>query len=253
MTDTVEVPEITYHLYNFPRSSCARRIRIALSLKSLGNVLLHNVDMDAKDHQTDAYRVINASGGIPTLVVEKQFPSGLVNKFSLSQSTAILEYLEEIFPYLYPLLPPPEQTEKRARVREMVAVITQDIFPLANRKVADRVGAIRDFDEDKNAFVTTALNEGFDAYEALLQSHGGEYSVGNQVTLADVCLVPQVLQATSYGIDVLSQGRRWPLIKAVVERLTVIEAFGREVRLNVAHTTYSSQHIALRHHAQIWG
>ncbi|KAF1944268.1 thioredoxin-like protein [Clathrospora elynae] len=232
MSELKEALKASYHLYDRERSSCARRVRIALALKAVPNVILHDVDMTAKEHITDAYRALNPSGAVPTLVVEMQSQSGGTSKFVLTQSTAILEYLDEVFPNLCPLLPPVTEVEQRAKVRELVAIVTQDIFPFVNRRNADRIREIRDSEDDQLAFVTRFLYEGFDAYEKIMENGeacGAKFSVGENVTLADVCLVPQVLQAKMWGVDVCEYGHRWPLINSVIGGLEKIEAFGREM------------------------
>jgi maleylacetoacetate isomerase len=221
---------LTYHLYHRERSSCARRVRIALVLKNVPNVVLHDVDMDAGEHMTDAYRAMNPSGGVPTFVREIASPTGEVKeRFVLTQSTAILEYLQELFPMGYALLPDYRKREQRARIRELVGIITQDIFPIANRKNANRIREIRDSEDDQLVFLQRALHEGFDAYEEMLEKCGGRYSVGDELSMADVCLVPQVLQAKMWGMDVCADGERWPRIKRVVEGLGEIEAFKKEM------------------------
>lgn len=114
-------------------------------------------------------------------------------------------------------------------MRELVAVVTQDMFPFANRgngvRLCEVAGAT---EEGRKEFIRLKLNEGFDAYEAMLVTCGGRYSVGDEVTMADVCLVPQVLQAQLWGVFVLGCDR-WPLMKAVVGRLARVRAFAREM------------------------
>jgi maleylacetoacetate isomerase len=220
----------TYHLYNRERSSCARRIRIALALKSVPNVVLHDIDMDTGQHMTDEYRAMNPSGAVPTFVVEITSPTGEVKeRFVLTQSTAILEYLQDLFPMRCPLLPDYTKREQRARIRELVAIVTQDIFPIANRKNANRILGIRNSEDDQLKFLNRALHEGFDAYEKMLERCGGKYSVGNELSMADVCLLPQVLQAKMWGVDVCAEGERWSRIRGIVEELAKLEAFMNEM------------------------
>ena len=222
--------DTTYHLYTYSRSACAQRLRIAFNLKSafLPSVILHHVDMSAGEHLTDSYRAINPSGKIPSLVIES---NNAAAKITITQSTAILEYLEEAFPGQSPLLPPQNQALERARVREMIGVVTQDMFPRVNRKTANRVFEIRESLEDQRDFVQTALNEGFDVYEGLLELYGGKYSVGDEITLADVCLAPQVFQAYNWGVDVRGEQTKWPLLKSLMKRLDEIEAFRKETNV----------------------
>jgi maleylacetoacetate isomerase len=211
----------TYHLHTFFASSCAARIRIALNLKDIP-VISHYVDMEKNEHESDSYRALNPSASIPTLVVETSHgPDSESSLFTLTQSVAILEYLEEAFPDQVPLLP--KDAQSRARVRELMYIITSDIFPPTNSRIATRVLAIRDSNDDQTKFVKTIMNEGFAAYEQLMERYfeGNKYSAGDEVTLADVCLVPQVEQARFYGIDFA----QWPILNGVIERLESLEVF----------------------------
>ncbi|KAF2689631.1 putative Maleylacetoacetate isomerase [Lentithecium fluviatile CBS 122367] len=214
-------PNTTYHLYTFYASSCAARIRIAVNLKDIA-IESHYVDMTTDDHESDEYRSLNPSAAIPTLVVEtSQGTDTGPSKFSLTQSVAILEYLEETFPDKNPLLP--KDPLERVRVRELMYILTSDIFPPTNARIAMRVRAIRDSRDDQMAFARKILIEGFTAYEKMLEkySKGKKYSAGDEVTLADVCLIPQVEQARFYGIEF----GQWPLLSDVIERLEALEAF----------------------------
>lgn len=223
----------TYHLYNRERSSCARRVRIALALKRVQNVILHDLDTERKDGMTDEYRTLNPTGAVPTLVIETTAPKGggVGERLVLTQSTAILEYLEERFQNssTIPLLPPIQEPVQRARVRQLVALVTQDVFPLANRKNVNRIGEIARSEDGQLAFVRRALNEGFDAYEKMMEGFGARYSVGDELSLADVCLVPQILQAKMWGMHVLDEEEKWPLIRRVANELVKIEAFAKEM------------------------
>jgi maleylacetoacetate isomerase len=224
LTMDVNAPtSVTYHLYTFFASSCASRIRIAFFLKEIP-LISHYVDMQNGEHESEAYRVINPSAAIPVLVVETlNKDTNEISKFTLSQSVAILEYLEEAIPSQRPLLPPLSQPVDRARVRELMYIITSDIFPPTNSRISGRVRKIRDSRDDKNDFVMKVLNEGFTAYEGLLErySKGKKYSVSDEVTLTDVCLVPQIEQARFYDLDF----GVWPLLSSVIENLEKLDAF----------------------------
>ncbi|KAJ5498779.1 Glutathione S-transferase/chloride channel C-terminal [Penicillium expansum] len=106
----------------------------------------------------------------------KQIQDG--NETVLTQSIAILEYLEESLPTLTPLLPPSGDLVQRARVREMVNIITNDIQPITNGRIAKRVHAIRGEAKDQIAFVTEVFLAGLTAYEELLAKYSGQFSVG---------------------------------------------------------------------------
>jgi len=194
-------PSVTYQLYTFYASSCAARIRIAFHLKNIP-LTSYYIDLGKDEHESESFRAINPSAAIPALVVETVDPSTTeISKFTLTQSVAILEYLEETHPSPHPLLP--SQPLGRARVREPMYIITSDIFPPTNSRISSRVKEIRDSKEDRMVFATKVFNEGFTAYEAFLErySKGKKYSYSDEVTLADVCLVPQIEQARFYKVD----------------------------------------------------
>jgi maleylacetoacetate isomerase len=218
MSSSTQTPKSTYHLYTFYASSCAARLRIAFNLKNLDYVP-HYVDMNTDDHESEAYRAINPSASIPTLRIETEGEA----PFTIAQSVAILEFLEETFPSRTPLLPPPSDTKARARVRELMYIVTSDIFPPTNSRIAQSVKAVRGEREDALTFVRTIMNRGFATYETYLSTYfpNGKYSAGDAITLADVCLIPQVEQARFYKIDFA----QFPLLSGVIERLEKVEAF----------------------------
>lgn len=218
MSSSTHTSKTNYHLYTFYASSCAARLRIAFNLKDIEYVP-HYVDMNTDDHESEAYRAINPSAAIPTLRIETEGH----DTFTVTQSVAILEFLEEIHPARTPLLPPLSDPKARARVRELMYIVTSDIFPPTNSRVAQSVKAVRGEREDALTFVRTIMNRGFAAYETYLSTYfpSGKYSAGDAVTLADVCLIPQVEQARFYGIDFA----QFPLLSGVIDRLEELEAF----------------------------
>ncbi|KAF2708504.1 Maleylacetoacetate isomerase [Pleomassaria siparia CBS 279.74] len=223
MSLTTSSSVVTYHLYTFFASSCASRIRIAFHLKGIP-LTSHYIDMRNDEHQSEAHRALNPSAAIPVLVVETLDPeTDQTSKVTLTQSVAILEFLEETFPAQRPLLPPASQPVERARVRELVYIVTSDIFPPTNSRIATRVRGIRDSKDDKTAFVTNIMSEGFQAYEGMLErySRDKKYSASDEITLADVCLIPQVEQARFYDMDFTV----WPLLNGVIGRLEKVDAF----------------------------
>ncbi|KAF1977687.1 thioredoxin-like protein [Bimuria novae-zelandiae CBS 107.79] len=207
-------PKTTYHLYTFYASSCAARLRIALALKNI-SYTSHYIDMGTDAHEDPSYIALNPSAAIPTLVVETEGEP----TFTFAQSVAMLEYLEETYPTRTPLLPPTADHRARARVRELMHIVTSDIFPPTNSRVAESVKAVRGERDDAVTFVRTIMNRGFTAYETYLSTYfkDAKYSCGDVVTLADVCLIPQVEQARFYKVDF----GQWPLLSGVIARLEV--------------------------------
>lgn len=206
----------TYHLYSYFASSCAARVTIAAHLKDLA-LEYHYLDMGKNEHQSETYREMNPSGTIPSMIVKTEG----AKDFVLTQSMAMLEYIEETHPQPSPLLPSFEEPELRARVRELQNIITNDIFPPSNSRIASRVRAIRGERSDQISFVHAVMNEGFASYEIMLERYGGDYSVGNRVTLADVCLVPTLDLAKRYKFDLSP----FPRTMAIYDRLMQLEAF----------------------------
>ena len=99
--------------------------------------------------------------------------------------------------------------------------MASDCFPPTNSFVSGKVKAIRGSNEDRDAFVQAVNYAGFEAYEKALEECGGKYSFGDEITLADVCLVAQMDVAVWYGVKF----ERFPRVKAVYDRLMEVEAF----------------------------
>ncbi len=198
-------------LYGYFRSSAAYRVRIALALKGLAfeNIPV-NLVPGVSEQKSDTYRAVNPQGRVPF------FEDGAV---AISQSPAILEYLEETFPDA-PLLP--TGTADRAVVRQLASLIGCDIHPLNNLSVLQTLK--QDFDASQGAvdgWYHKWILEGFTAFEALLPRTAGEFCFGNKPTLADVYLVPQVWNARRFKVPMAG----FPLIEKVDAACNGLEAF----------------------------
>jgi maleylpyruvate isomerase len=200
-------------LHNFFRSGTSHRLRIALNLKGISYDYLA-VDLRSEQHLGAAFKALNPQGLVPALEVEGQV---------LTQTPAIIEWLEERFPQP-PLLP--ADSLARARVRALAAIVGCDIHPVNNRRVLE---ALRhDFGADEaavNRWCGTWIADGFDAYEALLaaEPRPGRFSAGEAPTLADVYLVPQIESARRFKVDMA----RWPRLQAIDAACAALEAFQR--------------------------
>ena len=180
-------------LYDYFRSSASYRVRIALNLKGLPYeaVPVHLV-RDGGEQLTADYRAINPSALVPAL----QDGDAVI-----TQSLAIIEYLDEMHP-LAPLLP--RDALGRARVRSLALTIACDIHPLDNLRVlrylVKQAGLT---DEAKNAWYVHWVQEGFAALEAHLAESPdtSRFCHGDSPTMADCLLVPQVFNASRFGID----------------------------------------------------
>jgi maleylpyruvate isomerase len=179
-------------LYNYWRSSCSWRVRIALRLKGLDfeYVPVHLVKDGGAQH-SEAYRALNPLRTVPTLEFTHE---GRVHH--LSQSLAILEYLEERYPS--PALLPADPL-LRARVRMLSEVVNSGIQPLHNLAVTQRIKTeLRGDDTAWNAYW---IDRGLAALQALAGETAGRYCVGDAVSFADICLVPQLYAARRFGVD----------------------------------------------------
>jgi len=181
-------------LHTYWRSSAAYRVRIGLNLKGLPweSRPVHLVRNGGEQH-ADAYVRINPQQLVPTLE-----HGGLV----LTQSMAILEYLDEAFAGTPPLLP--REPEARARVRALAQLVGCDIHPLNNLRVMQYLEQRLTAPTDARQHWTLHwMAEGFAALETLLASSAetGTFCHGDQPGLADACLVPQLYNAHRFGLD----------------------------------------------------
>lgn len=196
-------------LHGYWRSGTTYRVRIALNLKGLAYDTV-GIDLRAGAHQGEAYTALNPQGLVPALAA----PEGV-----LTQSPAIVEWIEEVWPEP-PLLP--SSPLERAEVRAMAAVIACDIHPLQNLRVLKALGADYRADQAaKDAWVSRWITAGFDALERQVERRGGVYAYGDAVTLADVYLAPQLYSARRFGVDL----GPYPKLVAAGERAGELPAF----------------------------
>jgi maleylacetoacetate isomerase len=176
-------------LYDYFRSSAAYRVRIALNLKGLAYER-HEVHLvrDGGEHLKADYRAINPQARVPALVLD----DGTI----LTQSPAILEWIEETHPEP-PLLP--ADPIQRARVRAVAAIVACDIHPVNNLGVLKYLrGQLGHDQETVNAWYRHWIEEGFRAIETLVE--GKPFCFGDRPSLADVALVPQVYNARRFNV-----------------------------------------------------
>lgn len=208
-------------LYSYFRSSCSYRVRIALGLKGLryDYVPVHLVT-DGGQQYKEEYLSRNPVGEVPTL--EMLDVSGQVVA-TVSQSVAILEYLEEVFPQ--PALLPKEPAA-RAKVRQMVEIVNSSIQPIQNLKVMNRLQS--QFQVERPAVLDWCrhwVERGFQGMEKILQKTAGRHAFGDQVTLADVLLVPQEYNARRFQIDM----NAFPIIQRICAEANTLPAFQQAV------------------------
>lgn len=184
-------------LYDFFRSSAAYRVRIALNLKHLG-AERRFVHLGKDENRKPGYKAVNPQGFVPYL---------MDGDFALSQSLAIIEYLNDLYPDP-PLLP--AGAADRAYVRSLALVVACDMHPLNNKRVLDYlVRNLNLSEEQKTSWYRHWIAEGFDALEKMLAARdsGGRFCFGDSPTLADICLVPQVANAHRFTCDMSSFAR----------------------------------------------
>lgn len=198
-------------LYTFFRSSAAYRMRIALNLKGI-DYESEFVSLPKMEHRTDAFLKVNPQGLVPVLVDGEN---------ALIQSMATIEYLDETHPEP-PLMP--TSPGDRAYVRGLAQVIGCDIHPLNNVRVLKYLGDPLGHDQDVvQSWYEHWIAEGFRSLEGLLKSEGrsGKFCFGDQVTMADVCLVPQVFNAHRFNCP--TDG--YPTVMAIFENCGALKPF----------------------------
>ena len=199
-------------LYTYFRSSAAYRVRIALNLKGIAYEPVA-VDLRSGAQSGQRYRAVNPQGLVPALE-----DGGTV----FGQSLAVLEYLEETHPEPALL---PRSSADRARVRSLALSIACDVHPLNNLRVLNYLRSVLGQDESAvNTWYRHWIAEGFDSLEQEAKRYGGcRYLFGGGVTLADVCLVPQMFNARRFDCDLTP----YPTLRAISAYLEALPEFAR--------------------------
>jgi maleylpyruvate isomerase len=201
-------------LYSYWRSSSAWRVRIGLGLKRLECeiVPVHLLRTGGEQFRPE-FLALNPLAQVPVLEVPGVGPAG--GAFYLTQSMAILEYLEEIHPSP-PLLP--RDPLLRARARQLAEVVNSGTQPMQNLRLQN---ALRAAGVDPRPLVKEFNELGLAALEGLSAPTAGRYLLGDDVTLADVMLVPQLYGARRNGVDV----EAFPTLRRVERACEVLPAF----------------------------
>jgi len=200
-------------LYSYWRSSAAYRVRIGLNLKGLSYdiVPVHLVREGGEQHRAE-FRAKNPQGLVPVLQHGNRV---------LSQSLAILEYLDETWPDP-PLLP--ADARGRARARALAQLIACDVHPLNNLRVLQYLEREWNVPQGgRDRWVRHWIAAGFDALEAMLRDDPatGGFCGGEVPTIADCCLVPQVYNARRFGLDLSP----YPTIVRIEQACLALPAF----------------------------
>ncbi|MES2770066.1 MAG: maleylacetoacetate isomerase [Bdellovibrionota bacterium] len=199
-------------LYSYFRSSASYRVRIALHLKEIDfDYQAVHLIKDGGQQNALNFKAVNPMGQVPCLVDGMNV---------IAQSMAIIEYIDHKWPknQLFP-----KDIETRSQVVEFCEIINSGIQPLVNLKVRQTLE--KDFkatEEQVKKWMTMFMGQGFEAMEKKLAKHGGQYCFGNQISAADLFLVPAVYGAINgAGLNM----DQYPLCKKINENLLKLEAF----------------------------
>jgi maleylacetoacetate isomerase/maleylpyruvate isomerase len=195
-------------LYSSWRASAPYRVRIGLHLKGLDYDYV-GVDLAASEQHKAPYRAVNPQRLTPTLEVDGA---------TLTQSLAILEWLDETHPEP-PLLP--KTPLDRAVVRAMAEIVACDIHPINNLRVLRALDAMGVEADPVQTWARRWITDGFNVLEGMIAKHGRGWAFGDAPTIADCCLIPQVFNSQRFGVELAA----YPAIRAVVERAAEHPAF----------------------------
>jgi maleylacetoacetate isomerase len=195
-------------LYDYYRSSASYRVRIALNLKGAEYERVP-VNLLESEQKADAYRARNPQGFVPMLEADGK---------RLTQSLAIISWLDTAVPEP-PLLP--AHADDCAHVLTLALTIAADIHPLNNLRVLKRLDGLGVDQDARDDWYRHWIAEGFAALEALAAPRAGRHLFGDAVTLADVCLVPQMYNARRFDVDLGA----WPTLVAADAAATALDAF----------------------------
>jgi maleylpyruvate isomerase len=190
-------------LYNYWRSSCSYRVRLALHAKNLPFEYVPVALNSGAQHQP-LHRQRNPIGTVPVLEI-----SGAPEPTHIAQSIAIFEYLEEAFP-AHPLLP--KDSLQRAQVRALAETVNSGIQPFHNLTTLNFVRDVVKFDEKK--FAEFFINTGLVGLEKMASATAGEFLFGDLFGWADCCLLPQLFGARRMGVDT----QAYPLLSKIEAR-----------------------------------
>jgi maleylacetoacetate isomerase len=195
-------------LYDYYRSSASYRVRIALNLKGAAydRVPVNLLEAEQKD---EAYRARNPQGFVPMLEADGA---------RITQSLAIIGWLDRAFPE-----PPlaPAGPDDRAHVMALALTIAADIHPLNNLRVLKQLAALGIDQAARDDWYRHWIREGFDALEALAAPRAGRHMFGDTVSVADICLVPQMYNARRFEVDL----SLYPTLVAADAEATALAAF----------------------------
>jgi len=200
---------MTLTLHSYWRATAPYRVRIGLNLKGLDYGYVGVNLLKGEQHAADYVAAKNAQHLTPALEIDGRV---------LTQSLAILEWLEEV--HADPALLPKDAFD-RATVRAMAAIVACDIHPLNNMRIQKALSDLAVDADGREAWSQRWIVDGFSALEPMIARHGKGFAFGDQPTIADCCLVPQVYSAERYKVDLTP----FPAIRAAAEHAAQHPAF----------------------------
>ncbi|KAL2211311.1 maleylacetoacetate isomerase [Sarocladium strictum] len=202
-----------YTLYSYFRSSCTARVRIALHLKGISYEEIPR-NLLKGEQQSEAHRALNPSGTVPLLICHA------AGDMKITQSCAAVEYINEVHAGTGPdLLPPTSNPAARAASRALASIVAADIQPLTNLKLRKYIKEMAS-EEEATKWNIKATVDGLQAYETVAAQWAGKFSVGDELSLADCCLMPAVWNADRLEIDI----GQFPTISKIVKNLNEVPA-----------------------------
>jgi maleylacetoacetate isomerase len=205
---------VSIKLYGYWRSSATYRLRIVLNLKDIEYeyVPVHLVKNGGEQHQQN-YQSLNPTELVPTLIDDDY-------DLVLNQSMAIIEYLDERYPTINRLLP--VDSADKVRVRALSQDIACDVQPITNLRIVQYLkNELSLPDVEQQRWLVHWIEKGLRSVEKRLRYTAGQYCFANDITMADVCLIPQVYNALRYSIDL----NAFPLIKQIYHNCNKLSAF----------------------------
>lgn len=197
-------------LYSYFRSSASFRVRIALAYKGIDyEYRAINLLKDGGEQLSSDYEKLNSMHQVPSFVVDG---------VTLTQSLPIIEFLEEKYPKK-PLLP--NDPFKRAQARTIAEIINSGIQPLQNLATLKKIVDVTGVDSKKGEWAKHFITKGFQGLERVLEQTAGKFCVGDEVSIADLALVPQVMNAERFSVDTTP----FPLIRRIADECLKLDAF----------------------------
>ena len=202
-------------LYDYPKSSASWRVRIALRLKKISYESMQ-IDLASSKQLEPEFRAINPNESVPVIVFEDDEESK--KSIVLTQSLAIIEFLNEVFAnHGVDLMK--DNMLHTAQVREIAQLIACDIHAVQNLRVCKAASELGNIERPE--WAARFIERGFVALERHLQHTAGDFCVGNSVSMADICLVPQVYNAYRWKVSL----EDFPIIRRITKSCLAMKEF----------------------------